>query len=133
MKVLIPISGHHPSNNLVSWTRKMRQALNLPCDITLLHVVAVPALEGSTGELVTEDVEATKVTFEQLAERYPGEFDFKLEAGDPGPVICRAAIGFDLVVVGGHHRSQISELLLGSTSNYVAHNAPCPVLIQRDK
>lgn len=50
--------------------------------------------------------------------------------GDPGRTICAAARtwGADLIIMGRRGRSGVSELLLGSVSNYVMHHAPCSVL-----
>jgi nucleotide-binding universal stress UspA family protein len=36
--------------------------------------------------------------------------------------------GIDLIVVGTHGRKAVQRFLLGSTSEVVLHNAPCPVL-----
>jgi len=57
------------------------------------------------------------------------EFDYKI--GDPGKAICQLASSWnaDLIVVGRRGRSGLSELFLGSVSNYVIHHAPCSVLI----
>lgn len=57
--------------------------------------------------------------------------EFKQEIGSPGPVICRQAkeLGVDLIVVGSHGRKGLSEMLLGSVSNYVVHHASCSVMI----
>lgn len=57
------------------------------------------------------------------------EFDYKI--GDPGKSICQTAANWkaDLIVIGRRGRSGISELFLGSVSNYVVHHAPCSVLI----
>lgn len=51
--------------------------------------------------------------------------------GSPGREICALAQAWeaDLIVVGSHGRKGISELFLGSVSNYVMHHAPCSVLV----
>jgi nucleotide-binding universal stress UspA family protein len=53
--------------------------------------------------------------------------------GDPGAEIVRKAEeeGFDLVVLGSGRHTWLSERLLGTTSSYALHNAPCSVLIVR--
>jgi nucleotide-binding universal stress UspA family protein len=52
-------------------------------------------------------------------------------AGDPGQSICKAAQQWsaDLILMGRNRRSTLSELFLGSTSNYALHHAPCSVLV----
>ncbi|PSF35424.1 universal stress protein [Aphanothece hegewaldii CCALA 016] len=51
--------------------------------------------------------------------------------GSSGQTICQLAQDsqVDLIIVGRRGRSGLSELLLGSVSNYVLHHAPCSVLI----
>jgi nucleotide-binding universal stress UspA family protein len=53
--------------------------------------------------------------------------------GDPGESIVSAAEAeaADLIVVGTHGRGTIGRLLLGSVSEHVVRNAPCPVLVAR--
>ncbi|MBV8884555.1 MAG: universal stress protein [Chroococcidiopsidaceae cyanobacterium CP_BM_RX_35] len=57
--------------------------------------------------------------------------EFTQHSGSPGRTICDSARtwGADLLVVGRRGRSGLSELLLGSVSNYVLHHAPCSVLV----
>jgi nucleotide-binding universal stress UspA family protein len=52
-------------------------------------------------------------------------------SGSPGRRICNFAKTWqaDLIVVGHRGRSGLSEIILGSVSNYVLHHAPCSVLI----
>jgi nucleotide-binding universal stress UspA family protein len=58
---------------------------------------------------------------------------FLVWTGDPGESIVAAAgaENVDLIVVGTHGRGTIKRLLLGSVSEHVVRNAPCPVLVVR--
>jgi nucleotide-binding universal stress UspA family protein len=42
-----------------------------------------------------------------------------------------AAKHYDLVFMGSHGHGRIIELVLGSTTEYVLRNAPCPVFLNR--
>ncbi len=56
--------------------------------------------------------------------------EFSQNLGDPGRVICSIAKdwGADLIVIGRRGRSGLSEMILGSVSNYVLHHASCSIL-----
>jgi nucleotide-binding universal stress UspA family protein len=55
--------------------------------------------------------------------------------GDAGRTICETAKKYsaDLIVIGRNQRSVLSEIFLGSTSNYVLHHAPCSVMVIQQK
>lgn len=57
--------------------------------------------------------------------------EFTQNIGSPGRAICTLAKTWeaDLIVVGSHGRKGLSELFLGSVSNYVMHHAPCSVMV----
>jgi nucleotide-binding universal stress UspA family protein len=57
--------------------------------------------------------------------------EFTQNFGSPGRTICDLARnwGADLIVVGRRGHSGLTELFLGSVSNYVLHHAPCSVHI----
>ncbi len=56
---------------------------------------------------------------------------YKQSIGKPSRSICDFAEEWDadLIVLGRRGRTGISEMFLGSVSNYVLHHAPCSVLI----
>ncbi|MBW4509149.1 MAG: universal stress protein [Scytonematopsis contorta HA4267-MV1] len=51
--------------------------------------------------------------------------------GRPGYIICETARVWEagLIMIGRRGLSGMSELILGSVSNYVTHYAPCSVLV----
>jgi nucleotide-binding universal stress UspA family protein len=55
--------------------------------------------------------------------------------GDAGRTICETAKNYsaDIIVMGRNQRSVLSEIFLGSTSNYVLHHAPCSVMVIQQK
>jgi nucleotide-binding universal stress UspA family protein len=60
------------------------------------------------------------------------EYDYK--TGDPSAQICAAAKswGADLILIGRRGRTGLSEIILGSVSNYVVHHAHCSVLVVQE-
>jgi nucleotide-binding universal stress UspA family protein len=57
--------------------------------------------------------------------------EFQQISGSPSRVICQVAREWQasLIVIGHRGRSGLSEIFLGSVSNYVMHHAPCSVLM----
>ncbi|WP_261341784.1 universal stress protein [Candidatus Kuenenia stuttgartensis] len=56
-----------------------------------------------------------------------------MRAGVPFEEILKAArdVGVDLIVMGTHGRTGISHMFIGSVTENVIRNAPCPVLCIR--
>lgn len=57
--------------------------------------------------------------------------EFACKVGNPNLRICEEIKNqnVDLIVLGRRGHSGLSEIFLGSVSNYVVHHAPCSVLI----
>lgn len=64
-----------------------------------------------------------------MAKGIPTELECKV--GSSGSWICDLATNWqaELIVVGRRGREGLTEILLGSVSNYVLHHAPCSVLV----
>lgn len=97
-----------------------------------------PVLEDSTWRLYQErweEFEAQGIAQLQqesnIASAAGVTAEFTQVAGEPAATICSVARSWqaDLIVVGSHGRRGLSELLLGSVSNYVMHHADCSVLV----
>ncbi len=69
-----------------------------------------------------------KYTQEAIAANIKAEYI--QNQGSPARTICQLARDrqVDLIVIGRRGRTGLSEILLGSVSNYVLHHAPCSVL-----
>jgi nucleotide-binding universal stress UspA family protein len=54
--------------------------------------------------------------------------------GPPGPALCdhARAVRASAVVIGSRGRGGIKRALLGSVSDFVVRNAPCPVVVTGD-
>ena len=65
----------------------------------------------------------------------PGDnIETRIVEGSPGRALCALAseIAADSIIMGTRGRGGIKRALLGSVSDYVVRNAPCPVLVVGD-
>ena len=90
---------------------------------------AVPMIDNAHEQMLAAAAEAVARTATALSVAA----EQRVELGRPGPVICQFAADAhaDVVVVGSRGLGLLRRALLGSTSSYVVHNAPCPVLVVR--
>lgn len=97
---------------------------------------------GPSGTMSVEDIRELlekRVRGKELADTVAalGDLDQKPETaivwGQVADEVCRFAADqkADLIVIGSHGRTGVKRMLLGSVSNAVANQAPCPVTIVR--
>ncbi len=69
-------------------------------------------------------------SYHNQAEESEIESEYYQCQGSPSRTICQLAKEYscDLIVIGRRGRTGLSEMLLGSVSNYVLHHAHCSVL-----
>jgi nucleotide-binding universal stress UspA family protein len=91
-----------------------------------------PALAATTLEQYQEEWEAFSTQSlarlreaQAQAEAAGITVEHLQKGGRPGPTICEVAqeLGVDLIILGRRGHSGLSELLMGSVSNYVMHHA----------
>lgn len=78
---------------------------------------------------------AAEITVSTLRERgaLPDDAEVLVIEGEPGPALCTVAqeVGAAAIVVGSRGRGGMKRAFLGSVSDYVVRNAPCPVIVTR--
>ena len=109
--------------------------------VTVVHVrhapasgAMVPALEWDAVQQTLDTLEAESRAATERAMSGTGvEWEFRTVAGSPGEEIVKVAreVGADMVVVGSSGHSSLHNLLLGSTSAYLASHSPTAVLVAR--
>jgi nucleotide-binding universal stress UspA family protein len=70
-------------------------------------------------------------TYAAQAKERGVQVDISQNFGNSGSMICEVAKNWsaDVIVMGRNQKSMLSEIFLGSTSNYVLHHAPCSVMV----
>ena len=148
MKILIATDG---SDFSIEAIKKCSQIINKGKDtaikvVSVYEQVPIMATEpfAVSTEYITEMSKVLKIEAENhvseamtIIKSYmaDAEIDFtsKVELGIPEKVIIETAQEWqaDLIVVGSHGRGFWGRTMIGSTSDAIIHNAPCPVLVVR--
>ena len=107
-------------------SKAMRAAAEFATDLRAPLTVITVARDRSAGERVLAEAR-------QYLEPYRIEPSFKLLSGHAHEEIVRflSVSGTDLLFIGAYGHSRIIEMVLGSTTEYVLRNAPCPVFLSR--
>ncbi|MGE5403266.1 MAG: universal stress protein [Candidatus Doudnabacteria bacterium] len=145
-KLLIATDGSKFSNKAVDYA--MNLAKQLQCEVIVLYVLNLKHFELYA---LTHHDDITGYEDEDLKLKKEGEdaLSFAIAKGEecgvrmktrmvrgyPPEQIMKIAKddGVDLIVVGNLGKSGIDRILLGSVSEAVVRNAPCPVLVVRGK
>ncbi|MDJ0724230.1 MAG: universal stress protein [Prochloraceae cyanobacterium] len=157
-KILVAVDKSAMNRNV--FAKAIKLAKDNDSDLMFLHVLSVeeqgspmpyiPSMTqyypGTSSELNIEVwqeqwQEFQKEGLEMLqafaaeARKADLQVEYRQVAGSPSRNVCTIAREWqaDLIVIGRRGRSGLSEMLLGSVSNYVVHHAPCSVLIVQEE
>ncbi|HJQ83090.1 MAG TPA: universal stress protein [Candidatus Binatia bacterium] len=118
---LLAYDGSQRASAAMHAAAELTSALGLP--LTVLNVAREEAANG--GKVLDE------------ARRYLQSYDltlaFETARGHPHEAIVDFIRdrGHDLLFIGAYGHSRIIEMVLGSTTEYVLRNSPCPVFLTR--
>jgi len=112
--------------------------------IIVVSVLYIPPQRTSSltsdwaEQLIAQESESALGTFARIKHVFEGanvELEHVVVQGHPGESICSLAKSraCDLVVMGAKGHSMIDRILLGSTSDFVATQASCSVLVVRPR
>jgi nucleotide-binding universal stress UspA family protein len=91
------------------------------------------AVKGVVEHWAQESENVVERHVDQIFKKHHVPYTFHQENGDPAAVIVEVAERevFDLIVLGCRGLGPALRTRLGSVSDWVSHNAPCPVLVVR--
>jgi nucleotide-binding universal stress UspA family protein len=117
--------------------RVFEQALELAqkesATLMIFYCVELGAKLTYLTEIKMKNKEAEELlqTYQQKAVEREINTEICYQVGKAGEAICNLANKWeaDLIVLGRRGFQGVTEVLMGSVSNYVVHHAPCSVLV----
>ncbi|AFZ59622.1 universal stress protein [Anabaena cylindrica FACHB-243] len=100
------------------------------------HIDYYPGWNEQNFKLYQQNWETFKTESLQMLQSFSSQAntlgintEFSQNSGSPGRIICDLAKAWnaDIIVMGRRGHSGLTELFMGSVSNYVLHHAPCSV------
>lgn len=140
--ILLAVDGSPASMEAVEFLAKMPSSD--PLNVTVLSIVHFPRIYGSYANVemmeisFERDRENALATCEKVRDRLSSvnaSVSHEIGVGDGSvgeSIVQRASqLECDLIVLGAKGHSQVSRVLLGSTSDHVATHASCSVVVVR--
>ena len=135
-RVVVGVDGTPHSDQALAWAAD--EAVLRDARLVVVHAWRVPAVvRGVTLPPLPDRApfaEAAAAVLREAvnsvdARRLPNGVESRLVEGDASAALVRAARDAEVLVVGSRRRGRLGELLLGSVSRQVAHDAPVPVVV----
>lgn len=136
-KILVPVDGSDNSKRALDEALSMAKGTG--ASITIIHVIDLPPTVYVESQKLLDQLtakfrqESARVLddYKAIAEKRGARAEAVVMEGDPAEEIVRYANdgNFGMIVMGSRGLGKLKEIVLGSTSRKVLHNAKCPVLI----
>jgi nucleotide-binding universal stress UspA family protein len=136
-KILVPIDGSENSKRAFNYALYLSK--NLKGEITMLHVAdAPPTVYLQSQKVLDELLEKYSNAREKVFEEYLGVAESenvliktKLIFGEAGQEIVKFSLkdNSDVIVIGNRGMGHLKQMLIGSISSAVIHEAKCPILL----
>lgn len=131
--VVVGVDGSSESFDAVAWAA--REALRLDSLLRIVHVwhrpvyptdpiLATPDLDRETADAAVGVAVAAVPSI---------EWDVRTPSGPYARTLLDECEDARLIVIGGHHRTLVDRVAFGSVTTHVLSNAPCPVVIVRQR
>ena len=135
-RILVATDFSLPSEFALEWGMRLGDAFR--AKLVLLHVIDIFGLAEVGSRMVGGDpllpilLEEASRGMQQWQTRVPGVEGVVLE-GSPRPVIVESAVELQcqMIIMGTHGRSGLTQLLLGSVADHVVRHSKVPVLTVR--
>jgi nucleotide-binding universal stress UspA family protein len=137
--IIVGVDGSEVSRRALDWAVREAGLRGAALTVLAVHQVASNYWTGSpehypADQPVTEVMrraaeEAVQKAVSQAGEKAPASVTVRAVSGLPAQELVSASSDADLVVVGAHSGSGLSQMLLGSVTNKVVNHAACPVVV----
>jgi nucleotide-binding universal stress UspA family protein len=134
-RIVVGFDGSDPSIRALDWA--IGQAAHIPAVIDVVTAWTFPLVMGYAFTTTVSEVEHSAHTLVDEALTHAADLEpdvvvrGEVVDGAPGPVLVKAGVGADLLVVGSRGHGGWHDLVLGSVGAYCARHAPCSVVIIR--
>lgn len=130
--LVVPATFRTPTKALLAYDGSTRAAAAMQAAAETCTSLGLPLTIVSVGRDAENNTRVLNEARDYLTP-YNLTTEFIAESGHAPEQIVAVATrdNFDLLFIGAYGHSRIIEMVLGSTTEYVLRNAPCPVFLNR--
>jgi nucleotide-binding universal stress UspA family protein len=126
-RILLPIGGAHLEQKALE-NVAMNTAKSFNAELTALYVI-----EKGRGEKGKAHAEKLLENAAWKAKHFDVKLKKAIEAGDPGEVILRYAVSYDLIIMGAGRKGIIRRVVLGHVAREICAPSPVPIILVRGR